>query len=313
MLGLLLVFVVLSILAVVVPDRRSSRGSVRLARMILCLLFVYAALLFESRVSVRVFNVREARYYWPLYMGLCLLWLFDLAWLHARLAESFERANSPWRRRVGPLTLRVVWAGAFVSILTLHAVQAWKWARESYSEGLGYANVSWHESEILETLRNIPEGTPVASNSFDAVYVLTGRITYPFPRGVGEAAVPTGLTRSEEWRQTLDLLEEDGGLLAAFHLPTRRGLVEVDEIGDQTLICPLWKFEEGEIYRRCEEGLGPALPRIGAVASPPMMGRRSQAKHVDGVRFVKRVCHAGVFSAIPASQGRQCAGDERPS
>jgi hypothetical protein len=170
--------------------------------------------------------------------------------------ESFSSVRDARRRRIGTLTMRAVWAGAFVAIVSFHAVEAVKWARESYSEGLGYANVSWHQSEMLQFLRGVPEGTAVLSNAFDAIYVLIGRETYPFPRGSGEAAIPTGLTRADEWRQTIDLIQEGDALLAAFRGATRRGQVEAAEIADETPICLIRTFGEGEVYRRCDPETG---------------------------------------------------------
>jgi hypothetical protein len=267
MLGLLGVFAMLSVLAVGGNGRRSAPGSLRLARMILLFVFVYAAVLIGSRLSLRAFNFRDVRYYLPVYMSLSLLWLFDLSWLHAKLTASFSRVKDARRTRIGTLTMRAVWAGAFVAIVSLHAVEAAKWARESYSEGLGYANVSWHHSGILEYIRGVPDETPIVSNAFDAIYVLTGRETYPFPRGSGEAAIPTGLTRAEEWRQTIDLMEEGGALLADFRDATRRGQVGAAEIADETSICPIRIYPEGEMYSGCERETGELLPGAGSLES----------------------------------------------
>jgi hypothetical protein len=184
------------------------------------------------------------------------LWLVDLSWLHARLTESFRTQKNGHKTGAAGLTLRAMWAGAFLVIIAHHAVQAAKWVRESYSEGLGYANVSWHDSEMLAYLRRLPSEQAVLSNAFDAIYVLTGRETYPFPRRSGDAAIPTGLTAAEEWRQTTGLMEEEGALLAAFRMATRRGHVDVSEIAEATTLCVIGRCGSCGCNRRRVTGHG---------------------------------------------------------
>jgi hypothetical protein len=118
---------------------------------------------------------------------------------------------------------------------------------------------------MLAYLRRLPSEQAVLSNAFDAIYVLTGRETYPFPRRSGDAAIPTGLTAAEEWRQTTGLMEEEGALLAAFRMATRRGHVDVSEIAEATTLCVIRAFEEGEIFAGCEQETGDSPHRN----SPP--------------------------------------------
>jgi hypothetical protein len=251
MLGLTALFFTLSFLALGRAKGTSPRGSVRLGRMILLFVLLYLGILIATRLSLRAFNFRDARYYLPVYLSLIVLWLYDLRWLYFRLAGGLPGEESRRTNTVVPIVAQSGLAAVFLFVVSLHGVQLMKWARESYSEGMGYANASWHSSRMLEYVRSLPKETPVLSNAFDAILALTGRQVYPFPRSIEEGAIPTGLTSEEEWARTKALLEIDETIVAAFHRSTRKGQVRVREILREVPLCAYEEYEEGTIYGSC--------------------------------------------------------------
>ena len=213
---------------------------------------VYLALVLFARLYLRPLKLEDPRHYLPLYFALVALSVTYLAWFRPSADEASPTSRLS-ARRPATLLLTGLFGLAFIGTAVLHAVNTGKWAVESYSEGLGYANVSWHTGGLMSYLRGLPPTTPVLSNAFDAIYALTGRETYPFPRASEDAGTDTGLTPAEEWRQAINLVATEGAQLAAFHYPTRRGMVGVSEIGEAVAICPLQLFPEGEVYAACAE------------------------------------------------------------
>jgi hypothetical protein len=55
----------------------------------------------------------------------------------------------------------------------------------------------------------------------------------------------------EAWQEAIALIEEDGGLLAAFDIATRKRQADLAEIAGDTRLCPLRIFPEGGIYASC--------------------------------------------------------------
>lgn len=251
MAGLFATFLVLSLVALRAGSQETPARSARLGKLILLFILVYLAILVATRVSFRAFNIRDSRYYLPIYAALVVMWLYDLRWLHRRLVQQRAAAGDANTRTPLGRFLPFGWAAVFIAIVSFHTVQAAKWARESYGEGLGYANASWHSSGIVDYIRALPEDTPILSNAFDAIFVLTGREVFPFPR-TGESPIPTGLTSQEEWAQTYGLLRDRRTLVAAFRRGTRKGQVDVKQILRVVPLCPVREMPEGVIYALCD-------------------------------------------------------------
>ena len=251
MVVLVLAFFALTAVALARPGN-GRRGSTRLARMILGLVVLYMLLLVGSRIFVRAFNIRDARYLLPVYTGVLVLSIYDLAWVHDRLTVALMSLKGEPSKRAGGLALQGVWAALLIAVLSYHGAQAVKWVRESMSEGFGYTNASWSSSRLVAYLSKLPDGTPLVSNAFDALFVIAHREVYPFPRSGRESAMPTGLTLAEEWDRTVDVLRDHAGVVAVFNTPTRKGQVTMKELGQRLPLCVVDAFTEGTVYRVCE-------------------------------------------------------------
>jgi hypothetical protein len=245
--------ILLTAAALVRPSKGPSSAPTNLVKIVGLFVLVYPIVLIGSRLFLRAFNIRDARYLLPLYVGLVVLLVYDVAWLHARLSERLPRSKAAEANQSGRRLLNVGWVAAFVAMGAFHGTQSFKWARESFSEGLGYANFSWHSSRMLEYLRRLPEDEPVISNAYDAIYILTGRETYPFPRETDQAGIPAGSALSEEWSRLNDLVQDRGAVVAAFRSSSRAGLADLDEIRRRTELCLVEDFQEAGAYRRCRQ------------------------------------------------------------
>jgi hypothetical protein len=200
---------------------------------------------------VRLFNIRDARYYLPLFLAMIVLWLIDLHWLYRKAIAISQRARDPRWAKAGRVTLQGLAGLVFMIAASYHGVQAVKWSRESYSEGMGYSNVSWHTSGILDFVRHLPEETPVLSNAYDAIYVLTGREVYPFPNENPGGEASTGPTSLEEWPVAIRLLTSEGAFLVEYRRSTRMGMVGARRIAREIPLCTILELPEGRVFIWC--------------------------------------------------------------
>jgi hypothetical protein len=92
----------------------------------------------------------------------------------------------------------------------------------------------------------------VISNGYDALFLQTGREVRPIPsRPTSEPPAQTTASISE-WKELLDLLRFQGGVIAFFHDPTRRGMVDEERPTSALPLCASLSAKEGTLYRLCE-------------------------------------------------------------
>lgn len=112
----------------------------------------------------------------PLFISLLTLLVHFGHWLSQRQAIQ-------WRVIVSLFAL-----GVFA--LSIHGMNAA--AAQLRKGGVGYASFRWFDSEAMEFLRGLPEGTRIYSNQVGPVYLYTGRPGYVLPDLVDAV---TGLPR----------------------------------------------------------------------------------------------------------------------
>ena len=250
-------FLVLSSVAIVArpqSGRDRGAGNPLVAQMALIFIPIYLLVLLGTRSALRHFNMAEDRYYLPVYLALVIVFLVDSRWLYGRA----ERLLSSSRIIVGPTWARLILGAgvglAFGFVLLFHGVQAWKWARESYTEGMGYANESWHRSQLVGYLQSLAADVPIFSNGYDALYVLSGREVYPIPEASARPGQEGFL--EDQWSEMEALMRERGGVALIFREATRRGMVSEETLLDRLPLCPLFYAGEGKAYLWCGEGTG---------------------------------------------------------
>lgn len=246
------IFLFLSGMAIVARPRRGREldgGNPQVARMFLLFVPAYFLVILGTRTAFRYFNMAEDRYYVPLYAALVIVWLVDARWVYDHVKVVLERSGRPWIRKWGDIALGTAVGTAFGVLLVFHGVQAWKWGGESYSEGMGYANESWHKSQLVRYVRSSPLDAVVFSNAYDALYVLTGREVYPVPQE--SPSLDRGRSSQEDWDDMVALLRDRAGVVVFFRQATRRGLVSERTLVGEVAICPLVRASEGTVYEWC--------------------------------------------------------------
>ncbi len=101
----------------------------------------------------------------PLYVSCLLLWVGLGAWL--------------WKRK--NRTARVAVVALLAASLALSAYAEARALAEFSTSGQGYASWKWHDSLVMTSLRNLPAGTAIYTNTPPAVYLVTGRASRVLP------------------------------------------------------------------------------------------------------------------------------------
>jgi hypothetical protein len=121
----------------------------------------------------------------PIYVSLLTTLVYFSFWL--------------WKRQ-RPLTIVLVLS---ITVLSLHGMT--NTMSQLRKGGQGYASFRWFDSEAMEYLRNLPEGTRIYSNQVGPVYLYTGRAGYVLPDLVDAV---TGLPRGN-YEDGVAALNED--------------------------------------------------------------------------------------------------------
>lgn len=197
-----------------------SLAAVYLAVVMVCRLFVDAAILFDARILAPV----------------------QVSLVTAGAGLVARGLPHPMPRRT-QLALSAV-ALAFVAA---HVAATARWAREARADGLFYTKRSLRKSALLAQVRALPPTALLWSNAPDVVYIHTGRCARLLPRhqrpdnGRPDPGFASG------WREMLGQPDAYVAWFDAFtwrsYLPTERELAAAPSIATVTLLA------DGSLYR----------------------------------------------------------------
>ena len=125
----------------------------------------------------------------PLYVAFMLLLAAFGIWL--------------WRKNMRPLQGLVV----VLAVVTL-AISAYGDTRavaEFETAGQGYASWKWHDSLVMASLRDLPAGTAIYTNTPPAVYLVTGRASRVIPTPID----PVDNLARGDFEQNVELMRAD--------------------------------------------------------------------------------------------------------
>lgn len=140
----------------------------------------------------------------------------------------------------------VIFLFAF-SVLSIH--RATSFLSNVYSNGLGYANKQWQQSETIKKVRNLNPQTLVFSNAPDAIYILTGKYTHLFPIKINpctQLASDNYLSELASMRQKLKNMD---GLVIYFNTVTFWFLPSESELREKLPLRLIAREADASIYK----------------------------------------------------------------
>lgn len=125
----------------------------------------------------------------PVYVSLLILLVLFGYWL--------------WQKRA------VFWRGlvifAVIFIIALSIYDTFSVVAKLHKGGQGYASFQWYDSQAMDFLSELPEGTRIYTNQPGPVYLYTDRPSYVLPDLIDPV---TGLPR-ENYERGVDALQKD--------------------------------------------------------------------------------------------------------
>jgi hypothetical protein len=198
-----------------------------------------------ATASVVAFAPIHNRYLIPVYVPIVVLG----AW-------TFERV----RARLGPMAqqvvtaVAVVWIAANVVWFGAHALRA----RQDGAGG--YSTVAWHESALMEDVRQWSPDEPLVSNDVKAVQLFADRV-------IPESAARTYVGSADstgDLARFVALVECEGEVgLAWFSEPGTRGrLYSPTQLAERLSVVPVATRDDGVLYAvtPLDDGAGEAVP-----------------------------------------------------
>jgi hypothetical protein len=152
-------------------------------------IFGYLASIVSSMMLFDASTKFKVRINAPIYISLLIL----LVWLGFWL----------WQRR--SVIWKLLTMGLVVFIIGLSALETYGVVTQLHKGGQGYASFQWYDSEAMDFLGKLPEGTRIYTNQPGPVYLYTDRPSYVLPDLVDPV---TGLPR-EGYEEGVAALHED--------------------------------------------------------------------------------------------------------
>lgn len=212
------------------------RGASGLPALLQFFLLSYGLLLVLSISFLDAQTPLDQRILSPAYLALLLLFFYGMQ----RFLAVFERL------RILPAVLGVVVA----VIVLLHALRSASWLQASYDRGLGYADRTWRQSELLGYLRTVNREAPIFTNGPDIIYLLTGRPAYMIPRRMDPGTTLPNSHYVDELAVIRRVLREEGGVVVYFRRVTWRSyLASENEMKEELNLNPIVQTEDGAVYK----------------------------------------------------------------
>lgn len=139
---------------------------IRIRRILQCLIVAYIALL-GAVTLMDAWIPMSRRVLTPLFT---LLLVLGLGSLPRRASWTF-----------GGRRARAAFLVALALGCAFYAARGLRWVQVAHAQGLGYESIAWKHSGLMESIRALPEDTPIYTNAVEAVYHLTGRIATRVP------------------------------------------------------------------------------------------------------------------------------------
>jgi hypothetical protein len=184
-----------------------------------------------ATASVVAFAPIHNRYLIPVYVPLVVLGAWTFERVRARLGRTAQQVLT---------AVAVVWIGANVVWFGIHAVRA-------QQDGAGgYSTVAWHESALMEDVRQWAPDRPLVSNDIKAVQLFADRV---IPETAARTYVGSADSTGDMARFVAAVACEGEIGLAWFSEPGARGrLYTPEQLAEHLEVVPITTRDDGVLY-----------------------------------------------------------------
>jgi hypothetical protein len=144
--------------------------------------------------------------------------------------------------RIGAIALFIVFSAVSIP-RTLQAVI------DTHENGLGYASKTWQESALIARIRSLPQTTPIYSNAYDAIQLLTSRLALRFPAKRSSRSNITNTNYSQELAAMAEQIRSHDGVLIFFSSVNRAYLPTPDELKSTFPLQLVLEAPDGAMYK----------------------------------------------------------------
>lgn len=125
---------------------------------------------------------------------------------------------------------RIAMVSALIALLAIGGTRTVRATIIAHRSGIGLTGIQWQNSELIARIRKLDSSVPIISNSRAAIYLLTGRIAYPFPTAMEAETARARPDYDQQMAIVEHKMQEQGAVLALFtpFAPAQTKVVEMD-------------------------------------------------------------------------------------
>ena len=114
----------------------------------------------------------------------------------------------------------------------------------------GYLNSNWARSEMVKEIKKLPDDITIYTDSYDAIFFLTGKMTQRIPHKNPKKGWMTQEDNSEE-RESMELRFREGNGYVIFFdtLWWRNNTYPEHDLVERYNLIPIYESKEGTIYK----------------------------------------------------------------
>jgi len=111
--------------------------------------------------------------------------------------------------------VRLAVSVALLTLLVGSFLATERWIGQRGGYGDGFTNQEWQLSETIAALKGLPQDVPIITNGHEPVYVLMGRVVFPWPEKLDRSNMQARPTYNVDLEQVAELIRH-GAVLAYF-------------------------------------------------------------------------------------------------
>ncbi len=211
------------------------RGVPRLAIVNTIFIISNVFFLIFAAMFIDADTVFDSRSLLPVHIMLLIVVLSLAFQLYCRSLPSLTRS-------IAFVLVPLLFVGAY-------GIRGIDWLRSARADGQGYTSRAWKESPAIARLTNLPAGTPIYSNGYDAIYWLTGRRALVIPETIVHGTGQPNQKYEEEFTTMEQNLREHDAIVVYFTtLSERWTMVSEAELKQRLNTLRAETVSDGSIY-----------------------------------------------------------------